>query len=277
MRPLGEAADHVMCVVRGMGFDPSESSRLAQMRNILNKGFNKETDPNFEQACEALRDITLIDFAFDRLGHTVPPNVLRKKVQILVKDSCLPQDDPPETPGRDTQSELHVAATCQAAGILISLDEPDVIVEVNGTQYGLAVKRLKSLRQLRRRFCAAVDQIERSGRPGFVVLDMVLAANPENENLGFVVTDEGFCHIQSSRFDPFIKNNLQKFREWRAGREVRGVLVLDHLVGPVDAERKYGLRSWTEFTDLDPHNQRRRKEAMQFFREYQKGLPNLMK
>ncbi len=276
MCPLDQAAHDVMQVVRDMGFDVSESSRLAQMRDLLNKGFIKETDPEFERACEAYRDITLLKFAFDRLGTVADAAVLRGKVARLVKDSVLPQDDLADTPGRDTQSELYVAAVCQAAGILISLEEPDVVVEVDGIRYGLAVKRLKSLRQLEKRSRSAIRQIERSKLPGFVVLDMALAANPENEKLGFVVTDEGFYHLQSSRFDSFMRANSRRFQEWRSGREVRGVLVLDHVMGPMDAERNWGLRSWTTFTDLDPCNQCRRREAMRFWQAYSTGVQNLI-
>jgi len=274
MRALGDAAEYVMQVVRDYGFDPSESSRLAQMRNLLRKGFIRETDSAFDLACEALRDIAVLEFAFDQLRARVPQDDLRGKIARLVKDSALPQADQSSTPGRDAQAELHVAAVCQAAGLNPMFKEPDVVAQMDGQPYGLAVKRLKSLSQLEKRFREAAHQIRHSRAPGFVVLDMVLAANPENERLSFVVSDADFFRMESARFDGFLKRNQGRFRTWREGWEVRGVIVHDHVVCPVDRNRKWGLRSWTVFTDLDPFNDGRRKEAHRFWERYSAGFPN---
>ena len=273
MRGLGDAAEYVMTVVRSLEFDVSESSRLARMRDLFRRTrVVKETDPDFELACEALRDITLLEFAFDQLSEAIPRESLQNKVQLLVKDAPLPQDDCADTLGRNTQSELYVAAICNAAGLRPSLDEPDVVVETNGVPYGLAVKRLKSLRQLNKRFPQAVDQIERSGMPGFVVLDVVLALNPKNRKLWFVKSDDEFFRTHALHFQRLGKRWLDPFVSWRRGREVRGVIILDHVVRKLE-DGGWGLGSFTLFMDLDPYNQRRRREAYRFWQIYEKGVP----
>ena len=276
MRGLGDASEYVMQVVRDFGFDPSQSSRLAQMRNLLRRGFIRETDRDFHLACEALRDITLLEFIFDQLKGNIPDACLRGKVERVVKDSPLPEDDRKSTPGRNVQAELHVAAVCQAAGLKPRLDEPDVVVESHGQVCGLAVKRFRSLKRLREHFTKATRQIENAGIPGFVVLDMVLAANPENQRLTAVLTDHEFRRLESGRFDQFLRDRINDFIAWRKGREVRGVILLDHVVCPRDSDRHWELRSWSEFADLDPYNDSRRKEAHRFWKEYRKGLLNPM-
>ena len=277
MKPLGEASEYIMDVIRGFDFDPSESSRLARMRDLFRKtSFVPETSgQRFELAAQALRDVLRIAFAFEQLCDVLPDADLRRKIHRLVKDSPLPQDDKQNTPGRDAQSELFVAAVCQASGLNPRFDEPDVVVTCEDREYGLAVKRLKSLDRLGEHFKKAVKQIVGAGLPGFVVLDMVLAANPENAALCFAINDARFRQLESNRFRPLIREHLADFMKWKAGHPVRGVIILDHVAGPVDEERHWGLKSWTHFEYLEPHNQRKRREASQFFGKFKSGLPNL--
>jgi hypothetical protein len=59
----------------------------------------------------------------------------RAGVKKLLQDAALPQDNNSNTPGRDTQFELYVAAICLRAGLLpVFYDEPDIVCVVEGAE-----------------------------------------------------------------------------------------------------------------------------------------------
>lgn len=272
-RTLREAATYVYETVESLGFDATRSSRLARMKRVFKKkGFIKETDPEFGLACEALRDIAILEFSFDQLVPVLSPEVLQSKVALIVKDGIFPQDSP-RTPGRDTQTELYVAAVCQAAGLSPVFAEPDVVVSTASGRYGLAVKRVKNMKQLEKRFRDAASQIQRSGMIGFIVLDLMLAFNPDNERLETIWPDGAFSQVYGGGIDAFIRVTFDKFKVWQEGRTIRGVIIHDHLVRKCDPVN-WELASTTKFVSLDHHNQARYRAGDRFWKTYCQGIPN---
>lgn len=270
MKRLAEYARYVMQVVRGLGFDPTESSRLAQMRDILSrKEFILETDQDFEVACEAQRDLTMLKFAFDQLSAQYGQQHFRDKARLIVQDLALPQNCKDRTPGRDAQTELYIAGVCQAAGLKPRSSEPDIVVDFNGQVYGLAVKRLKNLKRLEEHFKKAVSQIGKSRIPGFVVLDLAMAANRQNTR--FPGGDEDFSLFEKERFS-FLQSYTNKFKDWRKGQDVRGVLVLDLVLWRLDQQGRWAFRQFEAFLNLDPLKQ---SEAKAFFETFKQGIPDL--
>lgn len=108
----------------------------------------------------------------------------RDLLRKLVNDSVLPQSHRANSPGRDAGFEIYVGAVCTAAQLLpVAWEEPDISCVLDGTKHVLAAKRLKNTRNLRKRVSKAVKQIERSGHPGVIVLDVGLAFNPDNHRI----------------------------------------------------------------------------------------------
>jgi len=104
----------------------------------------------------------------------------------LVGDKVLPQDDPDQSPGRDAQCELFVAALCLKAGLKPVFNEsPDVRCEMHNQIFGVAVKRIKAQperfdRRFEQRMRQAARQIANSGLPGIIAADISQSLNPTN-------------------------------------------------------------------------------------------------
>src|SRR5262245_51039241 len=143
-RSRAENATYVVDQVRSLGLVPHPTSRLMQMHRALNRGHVHCDDPDFPAALEAERDLQHLGFAFDQMhAHRDKPK-FRALVKRLLKDSVLPQDNRENSPGRDAQFELYLAAICQKAGLLpVDCAEPDVTCTVEGAKFGIAAKRLK--------------------------------------------------------------------------------------------------------------------------------------
>lgn len=73
---------------------------------------------------------------------------------------------------RDIQAELFSAAVFWAAGYQVEFTVPDLIIQkANSTQLGVAVKRVTSDRQFRKRVCEARDQLTANSLSGFIVVN----------------------------------------------------------------------------------------------------------
>jgi len=180
-RTRAENAANVIDQVRALGLKLNDSSRLIRMKRVLDRGYIAPEDPDFPIALESMRDQQHVGFAFDQMrAHGDHPR-FREVVRRLLKDSALPQMDREESPGRDAQLEVYLAALCQSAGMVpVDLEEPDITCHAEGVKFGIAAKRLKSLDQVRKHVKKAADQVSKSGLPGIVVLDLSLAWNREN-------------------------------------------------------------------------------------------------
>ncbi|MCJ7543919.1 MAG: hypothetical protein MUP47_05030 [Phycisphaerae bacterium] len=271
MREWGECLERQLAV---LGLQPPGGSRVAEMLAPFQKAEEIQPgDKRFPAAREAMRDLRMMGFALEQLAGYIPDAVLRDKVRRAMKDPISPVGRRESNPGRDTQCELYVAAICKRAGLSPQFAEPDIICRLGDTRYGLAVKRLQSVDRFQERFRKCCDQIDKSGLPGYAVMDLSLAANPENIPVTIPVEDRrfdtfvaGWCHKEfGSRF--------QWMKEAMRGREVRGVIVLTHFIQYKEGPKSWGLRSFTWLLDLSPDNMRRTREFKAFSAEFEKGLP----
>ena len=257
-----------------LGFHLNPTSRLGKQINVYvdPKGTLPQIlEPNhelFQTAVEGERDLKQVAYA---LKHLVgfPPEELRKRLRLMVADAVLPQDSPQDSPGRDAQFELFVAAACVKGGLVTVFDEkPDLRCDFSGISLGVAIKRIKAPpetfeNRLQQRVREAGRQIEESGIPGVIVADISQSLNPTNWRIPLEVND--------ARFDAAVRSNWKSFRSrfehsltvWTKGKPVRGIVLLDHVLRslPNDVWR-LELSFWSKC--LSPHNQRRRREFERF-------------
>lgn len=74
---------------------------------------------------------------------------------------------------RNKQFELYVRAIMRLAGFQSDcIDPPDIVTHVDKMRFGLACKRVRSHKQLRKRISDAADQLSRTKMQGFAVLDI---------------------------------------------------------------------------------------------------------
>jgi hypothetical protein len=142
------------------------------------------SDPEFELALEAERDMQLLGFVFEQPNPCSALPTFISLVRRMLEDSGLPQDSGAETPGRDAQFELFVAAVCQSAGLEpVGYEEPDVICSLDGVRYAIAAKRVKSLGSLDKRVKKAAEQIQRASLPGIIAVETCVLLNRNNERI----------------------------------------------------------------------------------------------
>ena len=167
---LQQLASWVIRTLDHMGLNTA-TTRLDAMNRVLQRGYIAPEDPDFPIPLEAMLDIPMMAFILDELGG-IDRTQLVAKLRLTLMDDPLLRKGQTNTLGRNTQSELYVAAVCEHGGMGVRLEEPDVTVNMKGQRYGLAVKRLKSDSQIEKRFRSAAHQIEKSGLPGFIVLNI---------------------------------------------------------------------------------------------------------
>lgn len=184
-RTRQQLSAYVIETIEAAGVPVPASSRLRRIYDLHHSGREviAADDPNYEIAVEGIRDMQLLGFAFDQLGQAELSAECTDRLEKLVGDTVLPQDGGENSPGRDAGFELYVGAICKAAKLQPIWEEPDICCELDGTKYGFAAKRLKGLGNLEKRVKKAVRQINGSGLPGVVILDLAMAFNPANRRL----------------------------------------------------------------------------------------------
>lgn len=187
-RSLSEKIAFVFEVIQAAGVAISPGSRFDRMRRVFldSNGQAIQTvlphDPEFGAAKEALREFSLLEAIFEAAKGT---SLLddRRVLKRLCKDAVSPSKAG-NTPGRDLQTELLVAATCALGGFSdVLLDEPDVTAILGETKWGIAVKRVKSAAAISDNVRDAAEQIRKSGLPGMVFLDVSVAFNPHGDDI----------------------------------------------------------------------------------------------
>jgi hypothetical protein len=85
---------------------------------------------------------------------------------------------------RNTQFELYAGACLAFGGVSLQLEEPDLVFQYQHLLTGIAAKRVRSSAQLAKRAKEAADQIEKSGMPGFVAVNVDQIMKPSGASHG---------------------------------------------------------------------------------------------
>lgn len=159
-----DAVRFVINTIQNLDVRPHPQSRLMRMHKLFERSHStcstiQPDHAEFETAIESLRDIRLLEFVFDNLHGDTCDDAFPQLVKRTIKDSVLPQLDLEQSPGRDAQFELYLAALCHASGLRPAvLEEPDVTCVVEGVKFGIAAKRLKSIKEIGNRIKEAADR-----------------------------------------------------------------------------------------------------------------------
>ena len=98
----------------------------------------------------------------------------------------------------NTQFELYVGAVLALGGVSSHLAEPDLTFRYLGLTTGIAAKRVRSPAQLEKRVKGAVKQIQRTGTPGFVAVNVDrLIAEAEKTPAVEAVLDQRLPAVQT--------------------------------------------------------------------------------
>lgn len=97
----------------------------------------------------------------------------RRKLEEMLSGAPTPDDDRNQL-ARNTQFELYVAALFTMGDVAARLGEPDILIDFRDSVCGVAVKRVRSLRQAVRRADEAAEQLASHGLRGFVAVNVDL-------------------------------------------------------------------------------------------------------
>ena len=219
---LIERFDALQAQLENNGISVKPGSRFNNYRDVL-EHFHEvaETDEaenvNFKLLTQANYEIELLTVIVEQLSSEPQIDGWRSEVERLISGRDLPEKEGRDASPRDFQFELYVAALSRKAGFAIRLAEPDVIVFHPDLEFGIAVKRPKSLGSVRPNIKKASKQIRRSDRQGAIAVDLSLAANPENACMIADHTDVGI-HAQQEYLDEYLTKKGSGIREVVGGK-----------------------------------------------------------
>lgn len=154
-------------------FGMKDSSRLMRMKEVLERGYIAPDDPDLQIALESMRDIHQLGLIVDTMESSRGDAEFRQNLKHLPHDEVLPQDEQ-NTPGRDFQFQLYIAALCLNAGLKVKYGKSDVTCIVNGSTYVIEAKRVKGYKKLLGRVAEAAMQILEAGIPGIIAIDLTI-------------------------------------------------------------------------------------------------------
>lgn len=236
------------------------------------RGTIEPNHPDYELALEAERDMQLLGFAFDQLSQFTFSATYRGLLKRLVHDSLLPQSDRENSHGRDAAFEIHVAGVCAAAQLdPVMFEEPDVTCSFDGIKYSLAAKRLKNIKQLRRRIRKAGEQIDRSGSTGIIMLDLGPAFNPDNHRIRRM-PEAVFCSEYATNFNETWSELQPDVQKIISRHRVLGIIVHDYHVRQQDKEWQLAGMTYRVTCEARPRVDQRLFNTLAMLYAY--GLPN---
>jgi hypothetical protein len=166
------AAEWTLARLADLGIDTAAPNRLADAVDLIRRTNAIEVQYDVRSST-ALAVSEAIKVAFEqylivsKLHHI--DGVAQKKLRLMLRGDLTPaqQDDP----GRDTQTELFAGVVFRAAGYRVDIAEPDLVISKGTGKWGVAVKRVKSERQLTARIRSAQGQLQRHRLDGFIVVN----------------------------------------------------------------------------------------------------------
>jgi len=274
-RTRADNASYVIDQVRALGLNPDPTSRLMQMRQVLSQGYIPSHDSKFQVALEAEWDMQHLGFIFDQMRVHGDNPEFRALVKRLLKDSVLSQKDRENSPGRDTQFELYLTAICQHAALLpVDSAEPDVTCTIEGTKFGIAAKRLKSLSSVENHIRKGAKQIAKTKLPGVIALDLSLARNQQNLPIISKIQSQWYVPLAQLADQQFFDEYHQDIYRWVAEKGVLAVVVFDFRVR-LHIDQHWGLEGMTCWLCTARDDEQANQNYKAFYAGFLRGIPNL--
>ena len=270
-----EQAEYVVERLADFGVRINPASRIGRMLQILRRPeIIEPDDSDYSIVLESIRDMYQLRLIVDTMDSHRESHEFRVAADLLRKDTALPQDAHKNTPGRNHQFQLYVAALCTNAGLPTRHEEPDVTCDVKGTTFGIAAKRLKTIAALDENIRDAAEQIRRAGIPGIIALDLTLAQNPTNRRITSSVESQLFVNLSHAKNNDLFNRNCDSIRRQVAGKGVLSVWVFESTL------RLMEDRTWSH--DCSSFWFDTTKDGMedrlldQFKSRFLRGVPNLV-
>jgi hypothetical protein len=211
------------------------------------------------QAFLETSDLALV---IEQLSRDPQDALWTEKLAIGVRGPELPQIESKNSPARDLQFELTVAAMCRAAGLSVRLAEPDVVVTGMAIPFGIAAKRLKSLRGLEQHVRKARAQIQQTGLGGIIAIEISAAVNSENAIVE-VRTGQAITAWAEAEAGKFIDKYLADILRWVHDSQIFGLAVYCKALASTDRGAFATARRWS-IVNTCPQNDERFEQLRLF-------------
>lgn len=195
-----------------------------RLRRLGGRGIDQAVrDHNFDwtEFTEGNRDVIEISFICEKLMPLFPDE-MKSGLKAVISGAPLPSGDA-NTVARDIQFQLYVTARLAHSGFPLKLHEPDLVFAYEGSEYGIAAKRISSAKQLKKRIKEAVYQLEKAGIKGFIALslDRMLLEKPGNPLID-AVDETGLGEAAPKLMEELLKKH---------GRLIARLLIAPSVVG----------------------------------------------
>jgi hypothetical protein len=269
-----EQAEYVVKRLAELGVTINPSSRIGRMLRVLRRPERiMPDDPDYSLAIESIRDMYQLRLIVDTVGAHRNDLEFRKAVNILKKDLAFPEEGE-QSPGRNYQFQLYLAALCTNAGHPTRHDEPDVQFDFEGATFGIAAKRLRTFSSLEEHLKDGADQLRRAGYPGLIALDLTIAWNPTNQRLQSPLQAQLYGYVFSAKVRTFVADYGDKIRSFVAGKGVLSILLFESILR-VTPEPNWTQDLWT-FWLPTTENETREILLRKLQRGFLSGVPNLV-
>jgi hypothetical protein len=233
-RSLAEKFDFVVAQIGDLGITIHPQSRLMRERSAFLDANGHlvplvtPDHPDFAIALEAIRDFTLFEFILERWPFAAGHRDGTLRLKTALKDAADPHIPASRTPGRDTQLELFIAVALHRSGLQVDFGTPDVRVRIDGRYCFFEAKRPKTSESIDNAVRTAVEQIEDSGCPGVIFVDVSVAFNPTGVRIVRAMSNEEcrLRHRQALRH--CIRPHERELFRSMEGTPVAGILFQDH-------------------------------------------------
>jgi hypothetical protein len=155
-----------------------------------------------------------------------------------LKDNLTPHPKKP-TPGRDAQAELFMASGMYRASQQVRFERPrevdgqqwpDLRARIAGRYFFVEVKRARSVDRILERVSAGIGQIEATGCPGAVAIDVSFALNPTGDVEQRKLSTPEYERRYAEEFREQIRPLQDKLLSALRGSRVGGVFFQHHVV-----------------------------------------------
>jgi hypothetical protein len=150
---------------------PNRLQRAVEAVEELQSATDTTLDlPRFRGATRTIYDSYYIARASASAAGRIDPESRNQLARMLSGPDLVMEEDENSSRARNVQFELLLGAWFTCGGAAVRIAEPDLRVIVGGEELGIAAKRIRSRRQIRKRIHKAVAQVLRGPGRGFPAL-----------------------------------------------------------------------------------------------------------
>lgn len=168
---MAKKVGELISYIEGSGLSVHPGSRLRVYEGVFEDCWSSASQDCPTESVALRESMQFLHIA--RLLRTHDSTLLRDKLSSALGGAPIAADDANGSKARSDQAELYLAALLLTCGLTVELAEPDLVVTVrDGTTVPVAIKRPRSEQKVQSNLRKAARQIDRSGRPGIIALDL---------------------------------------------------------------------------------------------------------